>query len=234
MPLSKRQGNMYDWVTHTWSCLQGQCPHECSYCYVKNGHWTKDNPAYKGEPRLETNFDQVKLGHGKVIFVAHTSDLFAQGVPSEAVHSVLSKCTENYRNRYVFQTKDPENAWKYRDEIPPTSTIGTTIETDSFTLIGQHSKAPNSVSRSFGIGLFRNTGLMTFLTIEPIMKFNLGSLLFDIEKARPSWVNIGADSKGCNLPEPTWEEVQDLIKGIRDLGIEIREKSNLDRLRRDA
>lgn len=234
MPLSKRTGNMYDWVTHTWSCLQGQCPHECSYCYVKNGKWTANSPAYQGSPRLEPNFDKVKLGTGKVIFVAHMSDLFARGVPDEMIRTILAKCNENYRNRYVFQTKDPENALNFKDLISPTSTVGTTIETDSSILIGRFSSAPNPISRSLALQEFRPYGITTFLTIEPIMKFNMGALLQVIKMARPDWINIGADSKGCNLPEPTWNEVQDLIQGIRDLGIEVREKSNLDRLRRDA
>jgi len=38
--------------------------------------------------------------------------------------------------------------------------------------------------------------------------------------------------KALNLPEPTGDEVRALIKGIQDLGIEIRQKSNLERLLR--
>lgn len=233
MPLSKRQGNMYDWVTHTWSCLQGQCPHECSYCYVANGHWTKDNPAYKGEPRLEPGFDKVKLGRDRTIFVAHTSDLFAVGVPKEVVMAVLGKCSEYPDNHYVFQTKDPGNAWQFIDELPVTGTIGTTIETNLCEITGEHSNAPSPHDRAEALGWFRD-GFQTFVTIEPIMAFSLKGMLKLIWEAWPNWVNIGADSKGCNLPEPTWDDVQDLIQGIKDLGIEIREKSNLDRLRRNA
>lgn len=57
-------------------------------------------------------------------------------------------------------------------------------------------------------------------------------MLDQIKKAKPNFINIGADSKGCGLPEPTGLQVQALIKGIKDLGIEIRVKHNLERLLR--
>lgn len=35
MPLNRSTGNMFSWVTHTRTHLGGQCPHQCSYCYVQ-------------------------------------------------------------------------------------------------------------------------------------------------------------------------------------------------------
>lgn len=29
---------MYDWITGTWDPIGGECPHKCSYCYVKSNH----------------------------------------------------------------------------------------------------------------------------------------------------------------------------------------------------
>ena len=43
--------------------------------------------------------------------------------------------------------------------------------------------------------------------------------------------NIGADSKNSGLPEPTWEEVQELISELEKNNIEVRQKKNLDRLK---
>jgi DNA repair photolyase len=232
MPLSKPRGNMYDWVTHTWSCLQGECPHHCSYCYVANGHWTKGSPAYQGPPRLEPNFDKVKLGRDRTIFVAHTSDLFASGVPHDMVTVVLTKCSEYPLNDYIFQTKDPGNAWQYLDKLPVVSMIGTTIETNSTIIEEAHSMAPSPKDRAEALSWFRDEMLQTFITIEPIMTFSLQRMLDLIHETGASWVNIGADSKGCNLPEPTWGEVQALIQGIKDMGIEVRQKSNLKRLKK--
>jgi hypothetical protein len=75
--------------------------------------------------------------------------------------------------------------------------------------------------------------MSTFITIEPIMDFYLDDLVRLIEKAWPSWVNIGADFKHNGLKEPTWEQVQDLIGAFNLIGVEVREKSNLERLKRE-
>lgn len=43
--------------------------------------------------------------------------------------------------------------------------------------------------------------------------------------------NIGADSKNSGLPEPTWNEVQELVDILEENNIEVRQKKNLDRLK---
>ena len=35
MGLNVSKGNMYEFVTHTWNTIKGQCFHDCSYCYMK-------------------------------------------------------------------------------------------------------------------------------------------------------------------------------------------------------
>jgi len=69
-----------------------------------------------------------------------------------------------------------------------------------------------------------------FVTIEPIMDFDLADLVTWIILIRPEFVNIGADSKGHKLPEPSSDKVRQLIRMITAAGIEIREKHNLGRL----
>ncbi len=43
------------------------------------------------------------------------------------------------------------------------------------------------------------------VTIEPIMDFDLEPFVEMIKNTKPKFVNIGADSKGHNLPEPSSE-----------------------------
>ncbi len=68
------------------------------------------------------------------------------------------------------------------------------------------------------------------LTIEPILDFDLKEFVDMIRDINPKWVNIGADSQRHNLPEPTREKVDDLIKELKKF-TEIKEKSNLKRLK---
>ncbi len=53
--------------------------------------------------------------------------------------------------------------------------------------------------------------LLTYVTIEPIMAFDLNALVELIEICNPTQVNIGADSGHNRLPEPSREEVLALI-----------------------
>ena len=234
MSLSKVKSgsNMYqDWITDTLSIIQGSCPHECQYCYVQKGFYTKNSPFYKGSPRLVNKDLEISWGEGKTIFVCHMSDMFADGIPSSFINAILEKCAKHPKNVYVFQSKNPKRILDFIDKIPKSSMIGTTIETDRMDILEKISKAPNPMDRAIAMERIRNIGYKTFITIEPIMKFNVSGLVELLAIAKPIWVNIGADSKNCGLTEPSWDDVQGLVQGIRDLGIEIKEKSNLERLK---
>ena len=69
-----------------------------------------------------------------------------------------------------------------------------------------------------------------FVTIEPILDFDPDELVFCISEIKPDFVNIGADSKGHGLPEPSKEKILKLIGMLAAKGIEIREKHNMERL----
>lgn len=233
MPLKKNKdgSNMYDWVTHTWNCIIGKCKNECSYCYVQTSQNTKDNPMYKGESRFNEKDANINLGEGKVIFVCHTNDLFTLAFdhPVHVISTVLDICEKYPKNKYVFQTKLPLLAIPYLDRLKKLDCVfGTTIETDDFDLLKPHTKADNPVERAKGLSYIGSQGIETFVTIEPILKFT-PAFADLILSAHPKWINIGADSKKNNLPEPTWEEVMGLYEQVKDK-VEVRKKLNLDRL----
>jgi hypothetical protein len=52
------------------------------------------------------------------------------------------------------------------------------------------------------------------ITVEPIMKFDLKMLVKMIKSCDPFQVNIGADSGKNGLPEPSGEEIKDLIEAL--------------------
>jgi hypothetical protein len=187
--------------------------------------------CYQGPPRFNERDRAIDLGCGKTIFVAHTSDLFAGGVAPEHVLAVLLRCQKYRFNEYVFQTKNPMRAACCLSEMPDRFIFGTTIETDDWKLLESLSKAPHPYERSRGIDNIRlwKGCSKVFITIEPIMKFS-GSFARSLMGTHPRFINIGADSKHCNLPEPTAEETINLITDLRSVGIEVRLKSNLSRI----
>lgn len=228
--LKKSTGNMYDWVTHMHCHLGGECPHKCVYCYVQKNRFGV-SPRYKGEPRLIRAELDVNYGTGKTIFIEHMNDIFAEGVQDDWITEILNHCGKYEGNTYVFQTKNPGRAREF-SFYGIKKIFGTTIETnrDHFFLGGRFyemSKAPTQQSRAFGMMV---NGWKKFVTIEPILDFDVEILVGWMKEIKPEFVNIGADSKGCKLPEPPAEKVRELIAKLREAKITIRKKSNLARL----
>lgn len=225
MSLTKSRGNMYPWVTHTHSHLRGECPHKCSYCYAqdmerkyKAGHWA-------GPLRLDEPSFSVKYGAGKTIFIEHTNDLLAVGVPDEWVNRILNHCCAWPENTYVFQSKNPGRFLDYT--WPVNSILGTTIETNR--TIPGISNAPAPATRAMAM-MHMFPAVRKFITIEPVLDFDVDVLASWIATIRPEFLNLGADSKGHGLPEPTVEKIMQLVEALKRDGVELREKHNLARL----
>jgi len=231
MALTKSKGNMYSWVTHTHTHLGGACSHACIYCYVQAmaQRFPAMKAKYSGPVRLIEKELDVDYGSGKTIFIDHLNDLFAEDVSVADIHWVLGHTYDYPDNTYVFQTKNPENVLPFLDCLPPHCMIGTTIETNR--IYPDISTAPTPEDRYNAMRKLPKS-IKTFVTIEPILNFDLEVLAGWMKLLRPSFVNIGADSKNHGLPEPTMEKVGELIVSLQQSGIEIREKSNLERLRR--
>lgn len=231
MGLNKVKGNMYDWVTHTHTHLAGKCPHECSYCSIQDMQRRFPQLPYSGPLRLKEEEFKVQYGSGKTIFVENCNDLFADAVPDEWIYRIMGHCRQWPDNTYVFQTKNPGRMGQFRMNLrnwPIRFVVGATIETNRNFLSGN---APQRRDRLASLLMFRARCFPIFVTIEPIMDFDLEEFAELLIEANPDFINIGADSKGHGLPEPSFEKVMALIDRLKEAGIEIREKRNLDRLR---
>lgn len=218
MALKKQKGNMYEFVSHMWAPIRGKCIHDCSYCYMKK--WGEQKPLRLDEKDLETN-----LGNGNFIFVCHTCDMFAEDVQDIWIRQVLNR-TRRYKNKYLFQTKNPERLFDYYEAYPQDVLFGTTIETNRDIV---ESKAPPISQRARALDELSFRGYETMVTIEPIFDFDLEPMVDLIVTANPEWVNIGADSKGHGLPEPSPEKIQELIKALEN-ETEVKLKGNLKRI----
>jgi protein gp37 len=140
-------------------------------------------------PPLHVNSKDIRtnLGENNFIFVCHTIDLFADDVPSAWIMQVLNQLNKFPKNRYLLQSKNPKRFLEFVDYYPKDVLFGTTIETNRDIYV--ESKAPPYFE--------------TMVTVEPIFDFDLNELVNLIVIAKPEWVNIGADSKGHDLPEPS-------------------------------
>ncbi len=218
--LNKQKGDMYRFVTHTWNAIKGKCSHDCSYCYMKR---FPQNPIRLDEKELKTD-----LGENNYIFVGSSTDMFADDIPKEWIFKVLEHCNNYPKNKYLFQTKNPKRFHYFLFWMPKNIILGTTMETNDMTGYGEHSKAPLP---SWRISEFDKLPeeIEKMITIEPIMDFNVMTFHLWLEKCKPEFVNIGADSTRNNLPEPPKEKIEKLIKELEKF-TKVNLKSNLKRL----
>ncbi len=216
MGLNKQSGNMYPWVDYTWNPIRGKCPHECVYCYMKV--FPQKEMAFH-EKALQDKFPCEKS-----IFVGSSFDIFAEAVPSEWIAETIRKCRNN-ENHYYFQTKNPKRIMEFYSCFPLDTTLGFTIETNrEYTF----SKAPTIQDRFEWIEELTED-YPIFISIEPIMDFDLRKLIDSTTRINPVFVSLGADSKGHNLPEPHKEKVMTLITSLKEL-TEVKIKENLNRI----
>lgn len=219
MALNKSKGNMYSWITHTWNPIRGKCPHECSYCFMKD----RD----VGPLRLDPKALADSLGTGRTIFVGSSTDMWADAVRGEQIWQVLNQCRYYDGNKYIFQTKNPNRFFHFILEFPARTILGTTLESNR--QYGQSIHAPLPAQRA---AVFVDRRLQRFkkmVSIEPIVAFDLEIFSRWIKGINPAFVSIGADSKGHNLMEPTAQELKELISALSAI-TKVKLKKNLDRL----
>lgn len=222
MTLNKQKGNMYDFVKFTKNIIKGICPHQCSYCYMRR-YWKRMR-----EPRLDARELNENLGEGNFIFIGSSIDMFAWTIPEEWIDRVLEYCRTYPKNKYLFQSKNPQKFKMFYDEYSKNTVFGTTIESNrEYRRIYNH--APSIADRYCSITDVKDDGGDIMLTIEPILDFDTEPFLSMIGDIEPLWVNIGADSQGHNLPEPPKEKVESLITELEKF-TEVRTKGNLQRI----
>ena len=151
--------------------------------------------------------------------------MWADKIPQLWIDKTLEHIGEYSCNNYYIQSKNPIRIYENRNNLPAIPFwIGTTIESnrDSSVLY------PSAVSRASAM-TYLCADFNTFITIEPIMDFDLEMFTTIIFNCHPKFVNIGADSGNNHLPEPPKEKILKLIDGLREFST-VNIKNNLGRL----
>jgi DNA repair photolyase len=223
MGLKPSSGNMYTWVSHQWNPIKGKCLHDCSFCYVER--WGELPPVHFAEKELkEFDRDCKKFGPGLFIFVGSSCDMFADDIPKQWIYDALNKCNE-YKNKYLFQSKNPDRIGRFIDCLTVPFVVCTTLETNRW-YPDIMRNAPKIEDRVSGMESLK---VKKYVTIEPIMDFDLESFVELVKRCEPEKVNIGADSGNNGLPEPSMDKVSALIDELKKFTT-IAQKRNLNRL----
>ena len=221
--MNKAKGNMYPGVSNTHNAVKGKCPHGCSYCYMNKLYkrrLIKPQEIYLDMKELGAN-----LGKGKFIFIGNSCDMWADGVPDLFIYEALKQAKNFPENKYLFQSKKPIRFLQFADVLPQNCCIGATIETNRiYPCMG---KTPTPIDRGAAIDVLRK--YERFITIEPILDFDIEEFLTIIKNANPDYIYIGADSGSNRLPEPPKEKVLELIAELEKFTAVIKKK-NIGRL----
>lgn len=219
---------MYEFVTHTWNTIKGKCPHDCSYCYMKR--WGKQPELHFDEKEFkEFDRDIEKYGEGQFIFVGSSCDMWAQEIPDKWIERTLHHC-EQFDNKYLFQTKNPDRILDFIHTrvISDKSIVCTTIESDIY-YPDIMKNAPLPIERAIAMDEL-NRVVDTYVTIEPIMDFNLANMIKMVKRCYPKQVNIGANSwNKVKLPEPEPGKLLELIAELKKF-TKVHLKKNLKRI----
>lgn len=223
MPLNKSTGNMYEFITHTWNTIKGKCPHGCSYCYMKR--WGKQPPLHFDEKELKTD-----LGKNNFIFVGSSCDMFAKNIPFDWVYETLEHCKKHTENEYLLQTKNTDNLAlaMFFQMLNEYFSLCTTLETNR-TYRAIMNNSPSIIDRVLNFA--KIPAERKYITIEPIMDFDLPEFITMIKHCNPRQVNIGADSnpERNRLPEPPKGKILELIAELETF-TKVVKKKNLKRI----
>lgn len=211
--LRKTTGNMYEFITHTWNPIKGRCSHDCAYCYMKQ-ITPNANP-----PRLVDYELNTDLGNGNFIFIGSSTDMFADDIPSEWIKIVLDYCSWQYnngnKNKFLLQSKNPKRFLEFINHpIAKCCEFGTTIESNRF-YPGIMRNAPRIEERVDAMEEIASNGIVTMVTVEPLMQFDHDEIVKLIKRCCPQQVNIGRNTNyNVKLPEPTADEVKKMVDEI--------------------
>ena len=104
--------------------------------------------------------------------------------------------------------------------------LGTAVESNRS---NELSEAPAVDRRANDLHALACQGSTTMVTIEPILDFDIYLLVDLVKRCKPEWINLGADSKGNYLPEPSAEKVKELITELSEF-TQVKVKNNLTRI----
>ena len=215
-------GKMFQTITQTWNPFTG-CNWDCTYCWARRLAEGKLHKHYPNGflPTFHENRVNRKFKAGEFVFVSSMGDIsFCENLYPEIIGTI----EDNPETHFLLQTKDP--SMFIGTDFPSNVYTGATIETNRLYI--RVSKAPHPLQRI--IDMTMNQHHHKFISIEPIMDFDIEIFPKAIYDIRPEIVEIGADNYRNNLPEPSWDKVQKLIDFLTGNGVQIKEKEGLRRL----
>lgn len=212
-------------TTRSWNPFVG-CNFDCAYCapsFKKLLAWLGrmhhcvqcQNYAPHEHPERLT-----RTPSDRAIFACEDGDIaFAN---PKFMAKVFKAMRNDKRERMWFvQSKNPACLRQYLTQLPESTYLATTFETNRDDLCKKISKAP-PVSKRYRDFLNLNWS-KKIVNVEPIMDFDLSPLSEMIFNVKPCAVFIGYNSKpkAVPLPEPSKKKTLQLVSELEKQGIQV-------------
>lgn len=219
---------MFNVVSRTWNPVTG-CRYNCIYCWARQLALTKlrNTQRYRDgfKPRLNPEEFKRKFKPGEVVFVSDMGDLWGEWVPDSWIRRVLNHISKFPETWFLFLTKNPDRYHDFLGEMPENSILGATIETnrDYYFQEGylpRIAQAPLPSRRYKAMKTLKWP--LKFISIEPIMDFDMEAFAEWIREISPFMVYIGYDNYNWRLPEPPLSKTIKLINHLETFTLVLR------------
>jgi DNA repair photolyase len=216
--VAEMASHMYEGVK-SWNPFVG-CRFGCVYCkrsfQRQAKRWRKwCEKCYNYEPHFHPE-KLKRMPSAKTIFACAFGDIW--WAKDKWIKQILETIAKRKDRTFYLQSKSPDVFARFvdKDLIPENVVLGTTIETsyEQFDY-DKISQAPHPVERYETMRELSYLGYPCYVTIEPILDFDLEEMVEWIRCIKPKLVYVGYDNHGCKLPEPPLEKTLKLIEELR-------------------
>ena len=223
---------MFDFVTDTKNPLGGDC-YKCVYCYIHGKRGMKKrfpviNNKYSGDIKLYPKIFNEKI-KGDLCFFCDCIDYLHPNVSDKYILKIYSWIYEHYHYQINFLslTKNPKRYLDLEKYLPINMILGSTIESNRN--YPELSKAPSQRDRlRYMCDIANNLNIFhyrRFISIEPILDFDIEEFVFLLRFAIIKEVAIGYDNYNHKLPEPSLDKTMELIKILEGYKIKVHRKT---------
>jgi len=164
---------------------------------------------------------------GEFVFVVDMGDLFCSVVPSDWIKLIINHVKKFPNTDFLFLTKNPLRYLEFINDFPENVILGVTIETNRDDIVMYFTKAPLPSQRYKAMLKVKEIRpkLRRFISIEPIIDFDLEIFTKWVIDIEPYIVYIGYDNYNNKLPEPELYKVLNFIRTLTHAGITVIEKT---------